>query len=501
MSVFESKPHSGRKLASLSEALDQLTAFNALYAVHQADANPDLCGNPDDTAMWRKLVHDGVINCGGEPMELDFFEKIFGGKTEAIDAKKLYFRYNADYDMNIFAQENAKAATVGGPCTFLLHKSLHSADGAYSYPVEGYSIYIYQDKQWARISAMDKGTAFAHTVTVKPYKKNYQINIRKDSKIMVMPVQLVGGLSSPADASSWQTLGYSIHVRPFRIRKDWETPIDLMRGYEEVLQWAVMFDENGKEVDTWETFNKTNARRDMKWAKNLLFFMGQEIDNPDLLGNTTGKVTIDYSGFDGYVPTMFHGGGQLIDVDPGVGFDFEANFEPVMIRNDSQKLTTEYLVMDALPFRMALNRNANKKFKESGNTNFETFKRGGANGLNQEEIKKMGVQSYTYDSFSLHFKRVSALSDTRGIGNHDFPHMGMFIPGNGLRDSKGKEVPAFQFFVPSGKNGATSMLEEVNVDERKTVRIDKLSGYLAETIMAVTHCPHQHMLAYPSRLV
>jgi hypothetical protein len=75
MSVFESQPHSGRKLTSVTDALDQLNAFNALYAVHQADANPDLCGNPDDTAMWRKLVHDGVINCGGEPMELDFFEK------------------------------------------------------------------------------------------------------------------------------------------------------------------------------------------------------------------------------------------------------------------------------------------------------------------------------------------------------------------------------------------------------------------------------------------
>jgi hypothetical protein len=430
---------------------------------------------------------------------LIFLKKIFGGKTEVIDAKKLYFRYNADYDMNVFAAENAKATAAGGDCTMLLHKSLHSADGAYSYPVTGYSMYIYEDKQWVKIWSQDKATNFAHSFVLRPYKAAYTINIRKNKKIMVMPVQLVAGLSGPADSSSWQTLGYTIHVRPFRIRKDWETPIDLMRGYEEILQWAVMFDDNGKEVDTWETFNKTTARRDMKWAKNLLFFLGQDIDNPTLLGNTSGKVTVDYSGFDGYIPTMFNGGGQLIDIDPGVGYDFEANFEPTMVRNDSLKQTTEFLVMDALPFRMALNRNANKKFKESGNTNFETFKRMGANGLNQEEVKKMGVQSYTYDTFSLHFKRVSALSDTRGIGNHDFPHMGMFIPGNGLRDSKGGEVPAIQFFVPQGK-GATGMLEEINVDNRKTERIDKLSGYLAETIMSVVHCPHQHMLAYPSRL-
>lgn len=498
MSIFKNQPHSGRKLASVKDALDQLTAFNALYAVHQADQNPDLCGNADDTAMWRKLVYDGVINCGGDQMELDFFEKIFGGKTEMIDAKKIYFRYNMDYDLNIYAQENAKAATVGGDAVFILHKSLHSGSGAYSYPVEGYSIYIYEDKQWARITDVDKTNPYAHQITVSPYKKNYQINIRKNKKIMVMPVQLVAGLSGPSSSSSWQTIGYSTHVRPCRIRADWETPIDLMRGYEEILQWAVMFDEAGNEVDTWETFDKTDARKRMKWAKNLLFFLGQSIDNPNLLGTGANKVSVDYSGFDGYIPTMFYGGGQLLDIDPAVGFDFEADFEPVILRNDSLKQTSEFVVLHALPFKLALNRNGNKKFKESGNTTFETFKRMGGN---QEDVKKLGVSSYMYENFSLHFKLVSALSDTRGLGNHDFPHMGMFIPGNGLRDSKGRDVPAMQFFCPQGQ-GATGLLEEHNVDERKEAkRTDQLSGYLAETVMSVIHCPHQHILAYPSRLV
>jgi hypothetical protein len=494
MSVFSNQPHSGRKLASVSDALDKLNAFNALYAVQQADADPNLVGNPDDTAMWRKLVYDGVINCGGDTMELDFFEKIFGGKTEMIDAKKIYFRYNMDYDLNIFAQESAKATTAGGAVNFILHKSLHSANGSYSYPVVGYSIYIYEDKQWCKITNVDKANPYAHVVTAIPYKKAYTANIRKNKKIMVSPVQLVGGLSSPADSSSWQTTGYSIHVRPFRIRKDWQTPIDLMRGYEEILQWAVMFDENGKEVDTWETFDKTDARKSMKWAKNLMFFLGQSVDNPALLGN---GFTVDYSGFDGYIPTMLYGGGQQLDIDPAVGFDFEADFEPVILRNDALKQTSEFVVLMGLPFKLSMNRANNRKFKESGNTTFETFKRMGGS---MEDIKKMGVSSYSYEGFSLHTRLVSALSDTRGIGNHDFPHMANFIPGNGLRDSKGRDVPAMQFFCPQG-SGATGLLEEFDVDERRTIRKDQLSGYLAETIMSVTHCPHQHILAYPSRLV
>ncbi len=494
MALFESKPSCGTQLTSVGDALDKLKAFNALFAVHQLDADPELCGNPDDTAMWRKLVYDGVINCAGEPMELDFFETIFGGKTEVIDAKRIYFRYNCDLDMNIFAQNSVVGAGPGLSANFQLLKANHVGEGKYSYPMDGYSLYIYEDAQWVRITASDKTNTYAHNFTVTPYKKNYTVNIRKNKKIMVLPVQLVGGLSCPTPNSTWQSIGYTNHVKPFRIRKDWELPIDLMRGYEEVLQFAIMFDENGREIDCYEAYEKTQARRDMKWAKNLLFFMGQEIDNPALLGTNTGQVTADYSGFDGYIPTMYYGGGTVIDVDPAVGFDWDADFEPIIIRNDSLKRTTEFVVLHAKPWWLSMNRNAGNKFKnDSGACTFDSFKR---SGLNDDQIKRLGVRSYSYAGFTLHFKEVSAMSDTRGIGNYNFPQMANFLPGNGLRDSKGREVPAIQFFMPQGC-GATGMLEEIDRDMRKIDGCDKLAGTLAETIMSAIHCPHQHILANP----
>jgi hypothetical protein len=495
MSFFSSTPQCGtNQITSVGDAINKLEAFNALYAVHQAEANPELCGNADDTAMWRKLVHEGVINCGGEPMELDFFEKIFGGKTEVIDAKKIYFRYNCDIDMNIYAQNSVVGSGAGQPVTFQLLKANHTGDGKFSYPVEGYSLYIYEDNQWVYISAANKDAQYGHTFTVRPYKKNYTVNIRKNKKMMVLPVQLVSGLSCPTPSSSWQSIGYTQHVRPFRIRKDWELPIDLLRGYEEVLQFAIMFDENGKEIDCYEAFEKTQARRDMKWAKNLLFFLGQQIDNPSLLGSDSGQVTVDYSGFDGYIPTMHYGGGTVIDIDPGVGFDLDADLEPVIIRNDSLKRTNEFVVLHAKPFWLSMNRNADGKFKENaGACTFDTFKRSGSD---MDEIKRLGVRSYEWANFSLHFKEVSAMSDTRGIGNYNFPHQANFIPGNGLRDSKGREVPAIQFFVPRGC-GATGMLEDVDRDHRKIDGCDKLAGYMAETIMSAIHCPHQHILINP----
>jgi len=496
MAYFENHPGSGRQFANVKDALDSIKAFNALYAVNMADNNPTLCGNADDTAMWRKLVWEGVINCGGEPMELDFFEQIFGGKTESIDAKKIYFRYNDDIDMNVEAQDTAKAASAGQPVWFTLAKGLHSGTGKYSYLTKGYSLYIYEDRQWVQIVDEDKTNDYGHRFQLRPHKAAYQINVRRLKKMMVTAVRFVGGLSGPSPSTHIQSLGYTNHVKPFRIRKDWEMAIDLLRGYEEQLVWALNYDEQGKEIWNWEAINKMNARRDMKWAKNMIFFMGQSIDNPDLLGTDTGKVSTDYSGFDGYIPTMHYGGGKLIDFDPGVGFDLSADFEPVMLKNDANKQTTEYVVLHALPFQFGLNRNANEKFKNAtGACTFDTFKRMGGS---EEDIKQLGVKSYEYNNFSLHFKLVSALSDTRGIGNYDIPQQAHFIPGNGLKDSKGKEVPALQFFMPKGM-GASGMLEENDRDHRKIDGWDKLSGDLAETLMMAIHCPHLHMLANPMK--
>jgi len=75
MSLFQATPYSGNQYASMGEALDTLKAFNALHAYSQA-GDASKFENPDEAASWRKLVWEGVINTGGEPMELDFFEKV-----------------------------------------------------------------------------------------------------------------------------------------------------------------------------------------------------------------------------------------------------------------------------------------------------------------------------------------------------------------------------------------------------------------------------------------
>jgi hypothetical protein len=492
MGFFSESPKCSNDVFTVGDALEKLTSFNAVYEASKASSSTANCKNPDDAAMWRKLVYEGVINQGGEPMELDFFEKIFGGKQEFVEAKKLHFRYNCDLDSNIISAEDKTATGAGVALQFQLHKSKHSGDGKYSYAAEGYQLYVYEDRQILQITDIDKTTDYGHKVTVVPNDPAYTVKIRKDKKILVLPARLVGGLSSPVASTTYQSPGYTVGVRPYRIRKDWSIPIDLMRGYEDILQFAIMFDHEGNEIDCWEAYEKTQTRSDMKWAKNLMFFLGQRLTNPALLG--TG-VTVDYSGFDGYFNTMHYGGGTVMDFDPSVGFDMDADFNSIILRNDSLKRTNEFVVLHGLPFKMNLIRNANSEiFKQNaGSLTFETFKRMGAS---QADIQKLGIDSYSYLNYSLHFKLVSALSDSRGIGNFEFPHLGMFLPGNGLKDSKGKEVPAMQFFVPKGC-AETGQMEEYQWDNRKIKGVDTLEGYIAETIWMITHCPNHHILANP----
>lgn len=487
--IFSSKPRCGTKLFSVGDCLDKLKAFNAVYEAGKDTGSVNNCNDDTKGTQWRKLVREGVVNCGGEPMELDFFETIAGGKTEAVDAKSLYIRYNCDVDQNIYANGSATAPAAGQPVVFQVLKAQHSGGGKYSYPAEGYSIYIYEDRQWIYVTGKDVTTDYGHLVTAEPYQKNYQINIRANSKMLILPVRLVNGLSCPKPTTSMQTPGYTNKIQPFRIRKDYCIPIDLMRGYEDVMQFAIMFDEKGKEIDCWELYEKTQMRRDMKWGKNLLAFIGQKIDNPTLLGD---RVSADYSGFDGYLPTLQYGGGSIIDIDPSIGFDLDADFGALILKNDALKRTNEFVALHAKPFMMGLVRNANENFKNNaGSCTFETFKRMGGG-----DIKKLGISSYEYLGYTIHFKEMSALSDSRGLGNYDFPHLAMLLPGNGLKDSKGREVPPIQFFMPEGC-GENGMLEEKDRDMRVINGCETLEGYTAETVMMAIHCPNHHILVNP----
>ncbi len=494
MQVYSNSPRCGnQKYTTVSTVIDKLKAFNAMYALNDATNNLSACDlNPDEQAQWRKGIRDGVINCGGEPVEIDFFEKIFGGKQTRTDSTDITIKYNCRKDHNIFAESAATGGGPGAAATFTIMRSMYAGSGKWSNVAVGGNIYIYEDRQWVVVTAVDKTSDYAHTVTVVPESKNYTVNIRAKKKMMFNSTRKVQGYSSMAVASQWDTMGYFSRVQPFRLRRDWELPVDLIRPYQDILQFALMFDSNGNEVDTFELFETIRAREEFKFMKNLTFFMGQKRDNPLLLDAQNDQ---KYNGFDGYMPTMRYGGGFIYPFDPTYGFDMDADLKTIILRQDALKKTNEFLLLAALPFRMALETRNEKMFKDApGGLSFETFKR---MGKDMAEIKRFGIDSYKYMGFTIHLKTVNALSDSYNIGNHTIPFTGMMVPGTGLRDSKGREVPAFEFFMPGGMP-ETGTYEEIFRDHRHLENgEEKLSGTIAETFQMAVHCPENHILLDP----
>lgn len=497
MDFYSNSPRFTQGIVSVGQAMGAMKAFNALYEMGPDGSVLHAQGdnvNDNWKAGWRNAILQNVINIVGEPMELDFFEAWGGGKTPTpVDATNLYVKSNVDVDMNIMAQASVTGNTPGADAVFTVHRTLYAGNGKLSNIAKGGTILVYEDDQWLQVIDVDTSVDFAHRVTVRPRSKDYTVNIRQGKKMLFSPVNIVSGSSCPNPSSTWLSNGYISKIQPFRIRKDYSFDIDLTKGYQDVLQFAIMFDPaTGKEIDSWELKERMAMRSEMKWMKNITFFAGQKIDNPTLLGAVIDE---KYAGFDGYLPTLKYGGGVVYDYDPSLGYDLNYDFKALMLRQDANKMCREFLVMHGMPFKMNMEERLDDKIKNSaGSCTFNTFNRMGNFG--QSEVSRMGIESYKYGNFSLHFKEVSALSDTRGIGNYKMPYTAMMIPGTPVKDSKGNPVPAIQTFMPHGATNSGTY-EEFDRDKRRIDGCEKLEGHATETLMLGVHAVETQILLNP----
>lgn len=489
MPFLSSTPRCNTELFSIDECL-KLPAFQAVWEASRNTGSVRNCEWDDNRkAEWRNAIREGVISCAGDNVDINFFNEMFGGNIETVDAKNLYTKYMCDVDYNVAAQSNAVGSAPGAGVWFTLARGYHSTGGKYSYPAKGMSIYIYQDGMQLYIDDIDRTTDNAHRFHVIPYRAAYTVNIRRGTPLLVVPARIVGGDSCPMPSTTMQTPGYISKTSPMRLRKDWCTKVDLMRGYQDILQWAIMFDKDGKEIDCWITYEKIKAMEQMQLAENIAFFLGNQIDNPELLG-----VTIDqgYTGFDGYLPTLKYAGGYVYDYDPTQGFSLEFDYGNILLRQDSFKQTKEFQVVHGKPFMVNMVRNSNEFLKNQvGACTFEAYKR-----MPDDGIKKYDITSYRAFGHTLHFKEWGVLSDSRLLGNYDMRNLAIMVPATGLHDSKGKSVSAMEFYVPKGC-GESGALEEHQTDMRDVTQCEEIKGYVAKTLMMQIHCPKLHILLNP----
>lgn len=504
--IFSNKPRFCTRQLSLEETLT-LSKFNAMTesslenssANNITDAVAAACGDPNLGTTFRKNVVHEVIYCGGKKIELNFFREMFGSPERKVDTKRFWNHYICATNLNMYAAATATAAGPGLPFTFQVLKQDHGSSGTLNWAATGYSLWDKDAMIEYQITDVDYTIPYANKVTIIPMDASVTGSIRANKPYLVTPARRVGGASCKQVTNQMSTIGYSREVNFLRLRRDWEVEIDLLRAYRDKIQYPVIYDINGNPQDSWDVFEAMAAREGLQMALNLALWLGSPTTNATLISGAGATIDQDHTGFYGMLPSIKFGGGIVYDFPQSVGFDFEADGEPLFLWQDSQKRTTEFMVKHGLGFDFTKNDRANKLVARTqvGATVWEAYKRlGTLSGDNAGEMAKLGINAYKYNSFGLDFSLWGALSDSRYAGSDYFSNLAVMIPKDGPTES-GRPINPMEVFQ-YGQNGWTGDYEEFFVDNRKqTAACETLQGYCAQSIAFAMHCPDLFILLNP----
>lgn len=499
--LFTNEPKFCQKTLSVADVLT-LPKVEMNLALGNGDPNNfGLCGDPTlGTLMVKNLIHK-YIRCGGAKIDITFMEDMFPnmGKT-MVETKQWFNHYNCDPDLNIYFANDAVGATAGAAFWVTLLKSNHGQNGVYSLPQFGYQVIDKDNQRWYTVTEVDTTTPYAHRFQLTPNDGGVG-QVRRNTAYLVAPARLVGGCNCAIDANSISSVGYSQVVHPIRVRKDWRLCIDLLTGYRDKFQFAIIYDINGNPMDGWDVYEAQRMREDIRMTLNLLSFIGTPVTNQALITDTDATVDGNHTGFYGFIPSLKYGGGNVYDYDPAVGFDLEADLEPIMLYQDSRKRTKDFLILHGRKFRSNLVDRANKMVRRTdlGAIKWEAFRRAGeATGENEYStaLQKLGINGYEYMGFNFDMKLMDSWSDYRFVGSDYYNNLAIFLAKDGITEN-GQPLQPLEFYT-YGNGQWTGNYEEHYIDFRKQEsRCNDIGGWAAESLAMAVHCPDQHVLVNP----
>ena len=502
--VFSNKPRFCQKHTTVQDAMS-LKYFNA--AVESASANPGLnqfatnCGDPNLGTTFRKNIIHQVIRCGGKDIDINWMEEMYGNKTPlAVGTKEFYNHYVCDTDLNVFAAARAVGTTPGGTFVMQLLKGNHSGSGQFSAASKGFILWDKDNMIKYTIVSVDTSTPYAHKLTLQPNDVNVTGSIKINTPYLIVPAREVGGYSCKSVVSTISSIGYTQKLSFLRVRRDWEIQIDLLRGYRDDIQYAVIYDINGKPQDSWTVKEAQDARTGVRMALNVAAFIGTPTTNSALVG-TGANATVDefHTGFYGLLPNIKYGGGIVQDVRTSVGLDFEADMEPIFLYQDSLKRSSRFMGMVGQEFLMNMDSRTNKLVLRTGQDDWEGYRRlgstYGADG-NVTEVAKLGVSKYTYRGFGLDTKKIDAFSDKRFFGTSYYSNLAILMPMDGVQEN-GRDIDPLEFYS-EGIGEWNGNYEEHYVDNRdQTEMCDSIQGSVAQSMGFAMHCPEMWVLLNP----
>lgn len=492
--LFTPKPVCGAQPKTITQALD-LPQFNAMYEANPNSSTSIACGDSELSEAWMRLIVHDAIRCmaASKPLDIGFFENAYGWTEREVEAKTVWNKYTCEADMNIYFSEASVASGANADFTATVLRANHSADGKYSYPAAGWSLVDVDSNTWYSIEQKITTNDFAHQLVLRPYQNTTVGAVKKFHKYLIYPVRLVGGYSCPLPTNVMPTVGYLQGVNPFRLRRDWSMKIDLLRGYDKLLRWSIIWDTSGKKYDAWDAYEAAQARLDLQLARNVLAFLATPVNNAAMI-NGTGVTVVDsiHTGFFGYLPSVKFAGGNVLDFDPAVGYNLDADLEPFILSQDALKRGNAYNVRHGKSFMARLINRTNKMIRREG-LGVDVWPAYERNG---DAIKKLQFTSYEWLGFTLNFNEWGALSDSRLLGSQYMSNMAIMTPLNGVTDENGAAVPAIEFYQ-YGMNGNTGDYYENTIDFRDISLCEEIKGSVMQSVMMAVHCPGQHILLNP----
>ena len=467
------------------------------------EANPDTSSlaayfgtDSIQNALWVKNVVREGIYVGGSKIDFNFFFDLFWTNENMVNTKRLVNHYFDAPDFNVFA---AASRTGTGSVTFQLLKQNHLNGGGYSLPSEGYFLFDKDNMKQYYISAVDKSIPYAHKVTIESTVSATEvITINSNTQYLVLSANAVGGYSCPNVVNDETSMGYVQQVNFLRLRRDWDIAIDILRGKRDKAQFLYTYDRDGKKVVSYEFYEQQSTREDLRMAFNVLSFIGSPILNQSLISGIGAVVDQDHPGYYGLIPSIKYGGGTVANFASSAGWDWESDFEPIALWQDSMKWGKEYMALEGTSFEFNNDYRTNKMVARQnvGSTIWEAYKRMSnettAEGVGSY-VEKLGVFGYDYRGWKIEKKHWESLSDKRFAGSDQWSNSMIMIPLKGCTE-QGKEVTPIEFYQ-YGENGWTGDFEEHVVDNRNVTRCESISGYCAQSLAMKVHSPKFYVLA------
>jgi len=506
--LYSNKPRFSTKQLSLEGTLN-LPKFNAMTESSLENSSVNnvseqlaaACGDPNLGTTFRQMVAHQAIYVGGKKIELNFFREMFPGTTnqQMIETKRFWNHYITRTDLNVFAAASITGTVAGDPLTFQVLKQNHGANGTLNIAATGYSLWDKDNMTEYYITNVDYTIPYANKITIQPANKTIVASVKANVPYLVGMARRVGGESCTSPTPQMSEIGYSREVNFLRLRRDWKVTMDLLRAYRDKIQYPVIYDMNGNPMDSWDVYENMAAREGLQQALNIAMFIGSPTDNPAIVSGIGALIDSDHRGFYGMLPTMKFGGGVVYDFPIDEGFDFEADAEPLFLWQDSQKRSTRFMVKQGLGFDFTKNDRSNKLVARTqvGATVWEAYKRmGQLSGSYEQDMIKMGVSSYKYNSFELDFSTIGAFSDNAMFGTDYYRNLAIMIPVDGPTEG-GRQINPMEVWQ-YGQNGWTGDYFETTVDMRHTQDMcEDLEGYCAQSLAFAMHAPELFILLQP----